>query len=1267
MINLDSLEILKDKIIHNTTNDKYYAVYEKSETPFVYADFKPLGILNGFIYFYADGYLVKNTLDQVEIGRIYMDVEAGTFREGFDHMYLYKGNMLYSITENFIVNWVIEFDDEIHDVVVDALDNIYIIFENLRLIRKYNSNGIYIGFYNESETSGRLCKLYKLFVDNGGGNLYVAVSEFWDGKAISYIDHYDSRKFTLIERMKLCEETDNVSPYSSYFSYNDIYINGDYMYIYAENYLEKRNIKMRSLWRYEFGFNQLTGEIDRLHKVLFDDDKYNQRIYFCEDLSSSNGYTFGKLTPNGNLLWKVETPEDVEKSEFNLLIYDSEIFMCSKRDIASNGNYILSLDNGSVLMESRNGEVVRILDNNYDLIYSPENYIGMYLLASKIKEGVPKTIDYLLSHDTGIVVGRDEEDVDESFLLLTEENKDYTNSENYEYAKMIGFKKPGYIPEYTFLETLHGNRLISINNSYIETMYPYDPDSVYQQLVGPDKVVISPTDIEDYKIKDFFYILADYHKFMQHIITKNKELTIITKKMEFAIARKVKYIHRYYIRRMVDIDIIVEYLEQLGLLETILPRYVEKLKYYTETNIADVQTWNVPRLYDMKIHKVFGYRYNGQSYPLRIDHMQLFVCKNLPYNNKRRRKSIFIEPMIDLIQTGELTPFILFMDGKAIKWSDIVVIRDWSYSYLAISNCDNITENIKTIILPKKVLYGEDNNIQNIIEGNLYFNSNGELTDNINEIAIRFEFIDNLLSKYEPIVDNGYIHLDYLPDKFVTTNTNIIAFKDGKLFSDLRFYLDYDGVNVYKYTDDPAGISFKSYYYLDSNESKGMIYDVPNQEEIKSQIEEKIESNNKSLSDIFKTPFDFRFYKEKTYSRNVSEAISYIVRYNLNLLSDFYKENMPIEIISYTGVELLRRLSLPDYVLRLSRAKTSSPSDFVIVFKNNKLYEHMNGIEYTNRVIAIPIKDISPEDKIEIIKFTNVNNNSFDFVVNGKDECNYLSKNIRHDNFELYGNNLSGTENYTEYSPTCTVQYKVDVADYRNKFDDNNNYIGTEIELKDPYYYGKKLQIANKRQFHYMFKHVYEMEVFTIKLEPKFRHALNKNQYLIFLNQKRLMSSEWNLHIPSALEPDITPYIDFNGRLLTVGEIVDIIYIPNAFTETPLEDCNYITNSSGDIIMKDIILDTSNLEYPYPFDSDFFYMFINGKKVHRVEMTNITQNRVRVNVENIKEPIQNATMIRFFNPDDTLNALYSYGDLWTKSVDSLSDEEYKLLFNRIKK
>ena len=673
--------------------------------------------------------------------------------------------------------------------------------------------------------------------------------------------------------------------------------------------------------------------------------------------------------------------------------------------------------------------------------------------------------------------------------------------------------------------------------------------------------------------------------------------------------------------------------------------------------------------------------------------------------------------MVSLVRSGELTPFILFMDGKAVRWSDIAIIRDWSYSYIVVTNCDNTTTNIETIILPRKIRYTECHPSMNhaiaptldanhnltfnseIVPGNLYFDNEGLLSTDGKNLSMKIEFVDPYTIKSNPVLENNYLKLDEnLPEAFITTATNVIAFKDGKLFSDLRFYLDFVGVNTYHYLDDPNNVVFKSYYWSGSNKSKNMIYDIPNQDAIMSKhievksslvssegtdsliddydillvgVDYKRDALNgiSDVAKVFQTPFDFKFSRQNTYSRNISEAVSYISSYNMNLLRDFYKEKMPIEIISYTGRELLNKgHNSNNYTLRLSRARTSSPSDFVVVFRNNKLYDHMSGIVYTNRVISIPISNLKPEDKIEIIKFTNVCNYAYDIIIKDKDEIDYLSSDIRYDNFELFGLSQSGSEEYASYTPATMSVYEVGIKDYINQYS-GNKYEGTRIELQDPYYYNKPLRITHKRQFHYMHIHVQEMELYDIILKPEFRYALNKNQYLVFLNQVRVMPENWELYTTKngVESPQICIFdsVTKEKRLLVWDDEIDIIYIPNPFIEIPFNNFEYKTNDTSDVIMDKLLLDMDGLEYP--FDADLFYMFINGKKVHRSEMNNIAQNRVRIDLDGINEPLENATMMKFFDPDSTLSALYSYGDLWTKSIDSLTDEEYKLLFSKIKK
>ena len=56
MINLEDLEVLKDKVIYNTSNDEY-VLYQKNQRSLSAVDYRLLGFLNGYSYSYEDPYL----------------------------------------------------------------------------------------------------------------------------------------------------------------------------------------------------------------------------------------------------------------------------------------------------------------------------------------------------------------------------------------------------------------------------------------------------------------------------------------------------------------------------------------------------------------------------------------------------------------------------------------------------------------------------------------------------------------------------------------------------------------------------------------------------------------------------------------------------------------------------------------------------------------------------------------------------------------------------------------------------------------------------------------------------------------------------------------------------------------------------------------------------------------------------------------------------------------------------------------------------------
>lgn len=176
----------------------------------------------------------------------------------------------------------------------------------------------------------------------------------------------------------------------------------------------------------------------------------------------------------------------------------------------------------------------------------------------------------------------------------------------------------------------------------------------------------------------------------------------------------------------------------------------------------------------------------------------------------------------------------------------------------------------------------------------------------------------------------------------------------------------------------------------------------------------------------------------------------------------------------------------------------------------------------------------------------------------------------------------------------------------------------------------------------------------TFELEPEFRFCHNKNQYMIFVNHLKLNYNEWELVVN---EPDtdvvVTPYI-VTVNALNKDDIIHIFYIPEPYEEIIMENHS---NNSGDIIM-----DVSNLEYP--FDNELFLIFLDGRKALVSDVRNISSNRVKISN---RVPLQsNICICKYLNPTAVLQKVFSYSDIWTKSVDSLSSVDYEELFSKIK-
>ena len=1265
MINISDLNILdKNKPIYHTSNDTHI-LYEENEYIVNSSNYKLLGFLNGFSYSNNEGYLLKSTLDGIPIHQIYVDVDNATFIEGMSYAYFFKDNILYKITENMSIEWEEIFDDTIRQVLLDKSGNIYILFENSRTIMKYDKNNNPIVYINDSDNPSNICKIYCGYLSEGGSHLYINGIEwiYGENQYISFIDHYDTRTYKKIDRVikNYYDYTNKYEVGDEKFSYSDMCVDGDYIYLYGRSYIEKFNIKMRLMWRfyaYDFDYTGSLNNIymDSFHNIVYDNNRFKDRIYFCSSIDVNNKKcALGKLSLNGNLLWKIIDTTDrtgLDKVEYNICIYNDEIYMTTKDLVDAKSSYLLSLDNNRVLFETRNGELVKITQQNLDELYDSSNYNGYYSIISELKDGIEKIIDIPINHDNGVIM------VDDQYKLVMEWNVPYwENPENYNYYTLVGTLPLDDTNLVSIIKTKYGNFIKTNNGSYIKTKLAYEPIQDVQYITDINNNKLNTMDNYDIIRKEttgviYFYLLNDEYKFGQDIVTKYDK-TIITKRKEYSIIKKKQDVYKYINKKLLDIDIIVEYIKQENILDTLLPVYVDKLRHNTSTYIEGIQKCVSPVILDLDYCKRYSYRFDGYDYPIRFSNTQIFMCNNIPWTKKRKSPSILIESIATLVVNEEVRPFFIFIDGKIVKWSNIVIVRDWKFSYIILNNTPENDSRIDAIMFPCKIRYGEDNKILPNTP-HLYFNKNRLLTENTSEeLSVRIEIIDENIN-HTSIISKGsekdktIISVptrDY--DQWSNLNNLFVFDKDGKYVADSRFYLSNLGKNMYYYEFDEKNTIYKTFYYTKYNESKAMLYDIPNQEQVKYDIEEKLDNNEYIPEDNFRAPFDFRLSRDKSYLTNISEATKYIMSYNMSLLVDYYRDQSNIKSYIYTG-EHIRNLSAKNKgVLLMPRIRNKTGLfDFVIIFVNDKLYDYNNEIKYKASNFEVPIYNhILNSDKVEIIHFNNVDNNYSSIIIN--DELDYLNENLRYDNFLLFGNSESGRLTYPEFSVENNEQYMLEF-EYKNNFSEYNKYLNTSIKLEDFYFYNRKINIASKKQFRSMYYNVLKDKQDEFKLNPEFRFCQFSNQYMIYVNGLKLNQDDWQLLYPTHNIPRKDISIKLNSSL-KLGDKIDIIYIP-----TPYEEIILKNNSNK---FGDIILDASNLDYV--FDNELFLIFIDGNKILKDNIQNISSNRVRIKN---KTTWNEVCICKYLNPDRILQKVFSYGDLWSKSVNGLSNSDYEKLF-----
>lgn len=652
---------------------------------------------------------------------------------------------------------------------------------------------------------------------------------------------------------------------------------------------------------------------------------------------------------------------------------------------------------------------------------------------------------------------------------------------------------------------------------------------------------------------------------------------------------------------------------------------IEELRVNTLTNIENFQRAKIPVIYELEIERKYSFDTHGFFHSAYDDTWLLYTCRNLPFSVNLKRH-VFSDSLENMVNNKEIQPFLLFIDHKLVKWSDITIIKDCNFAYILIMNNTNLYNPIcECILLPEKITYRE--NSQTITDKTAFiFDRYGlSVTNSEGGHYTSIDLNDKDIYYTHIPLNQGVKQVAGIDNKYKITKSNFIFFRDGYL--DTTIDIELHGLNIYSVNNNNFNGKYisKQFYYTKSNICMDNITNPINISNIISGLkEQEIPDYILELA----RSFDFKFDRNKSYEKNIEEALIYIMTYNSNLMNDVYKEASNIYTRLYKGKEINSMKNEKGYIT-MSRRIGECPNNYPIIFHNGELYKYYNEIKYKNKNFTFPVVDILDSDDIEIVFFKNVDNRSFPlYLPSGDDNVLFFDSSINLDDYKVY--TINPENHLYNIERSIRTQYEIPFT-YELK---ENKYL---IKLGDSYHYDRNLTLASDKQFRYMSKVATE-ELIDIMLPSDFYYCTNRNKYMVFVEGRKIDNENFIVTLPSSQRPfdDISLYLNIP---ILKGQRIDVFYLPEVMEELYISP----TISNNGII----VLDRNKLSYG--LDNELYLIFVNGRKMSANQLYNMNSNRLKINTN--LESIKNICIIKYIKDNDILLKLF-------KSMDSILDRTY---------
>lgn len=573
-------------------------------------------------------------------------------------------------------------------------------------------------------------------------------------------------------------------------------------------------------------------------------------------------------------------------------------------------------------------------------------------------------------------------------------------------------------------------------------------------------------------------------------------------------------------------------------------RRVSLLEAQADSTSRRIEKSLIPYFGDEKFTRfVSSYHFDGTNHIVRTnelvyttDKLRFFTpAKYIAKSGTRNRKLNY------LVANRIIEPFLLFIDNKFVKWSDITIRYNSKQWYIIISGEYNKNKNykIKMIHIPFNVKYTENNTVANESIEIFRFDNEGMLSNTGNTVIYMNPYSDIY---FNSITVENDLHNEEIPIdvKYKLRPENFIIFSDGVLNE--QYHLEVLPMNIINATfGEVESTTYKIFY------SRRIEYNIDNYRNLgenETYIKHAIKAynnDNMTIPDVYKKSLDFSRDPSLSDEENMANSLASISAYNSALLED--------DLVKIASTVIKSGKEIKDMMIEQNESAedggydhgnitmiryTARPTDnSVMIFKNGLLYDKQCTVKYKLHYFTFDVNldETDDNDVFEFIFYSNVRNTILENIpVDENGYIPYVEATLPADSITILAHEAS----YNTFT-LIETEYAYYELDFTVEDD--------KLKITDPFYNGKTVTIITKNHFEYA---KYEMNETSNRLflGGVFKYYYKHANYMVFINGKKI-NPGFRVVVPMNDTPvfgsAIYLELEYNE-----GDRVEVFYLPES-------------------------------------------------------------------------------------------------------------------------